>query len=114
MTIIAGQNDDYTIIILMIMTFYPHNHQGQPEICVPMTVNSLPGLFFMSGDWFDLSSRQWQRSRCFLLLHIVVAVVMVMVRSTVAMFLSGDWFDVNGRVGFCLGGGVSDGDDGHG
>ena len=69
MTIIAGQNDDYTIIILMIMTFYPHNHQGQPEICVPMTVNSLPGLFFMSGDWFDLSSRQWQRSRCFLLLH---------------------------------------------
>ena len=73
MTIIAGQNDDYTIIILMIMTFYPHNHQGQPEICVPMTVNSLPGLFFMSGDWFDLSSRQWQRSRCYLLLHIVVA-----------------------------------------
>ena len=69
MTIIAGQNDDYTIIILMIMTFYPHNHQGQPEICVPMTVNSLPGLFFMSGDWFDLSNRQWQRSRCFLLLH---------------------------------------------
>ena len=37
--------------------------QGQPEICVPMTIDSLPGLFFMSGDWFDLNNRQWHRSK---------------------------------------------------
>ena len=65
------------VIIRMIIATIPMNDhgddddvdnddnpdQGQPEICVPMTIDSLPGLFFMSGDWFDLNNRQWHRSK---------------------------------------------------
>ena len=52
-----------TMIIMITMINDHHDHQGQPEICVPMTLDSKPGLFFMSGDWFDLASRSWQRAR---------------------------------------------------
>ena len=53
--------------------------QGQPEICVPMTIDSLPGLFFMSGDWFDLSNRQWHRSKYVYSSVLLICFVMVMV-----------------------------------
>ena len=51
------------IIMIAMINDHRHDNQGQPEICVPMTLDSRPGLFFMSGDWFDLASRSWQRAR---------------------------------------------------
>ena len=64
-----AQSPFLIVIILMIITchhrhsHHRHHGQGQPEICVPLTIDSRPGLFFMSGDWFDLDNRQWQRAK---------------------------------------------------